>query len=157
VYGDPVKVAGKDTPQVANPNSYAATSSSSSNVLKYRNRHTFRFDYTISYKVIEWNFNLQYNSYLENVDYAFVSPLFTGFEKGFNASPFSGLAEFRKRQENKAIKGDMILNTTFSWNITPKLKLGFLVKNLLNWEYTPRPGYYGEPRNYTMQFSYQFN
>jgi iron complex outermembrane receptor protein len=157
VYGDEVKVVGKDTPVVSNPNSYAATSSSSKNILKYRNRHTFRFDYTVVYKVLEWNFNIQYNSYLENIDYAFISPLFTGFEKDFNASPFSGLAEFRKRQENRAVSGDMIINTTFAWNITPKLKLGFLIKNLLNWEYTPRPGYYGEPRNYTMQFSYQFN
>ena len=156
VFGDKVRVAGKDTSQVANTNSYAATSSSATNVLKYRNKHTFRFDYTVRYKVIEWNFNMQYNSYVENIDYAFASELFVGFEKGFNASPFSGLSEYRKRQENKAIKGDMILNTTFSWNITPKLKVGFLIKNLLNWEYTYRMGYYGEPRNYTAQFSYQF-
>ncbi|MCS6818364.1 MAG: TonB-dependent receptor, partial [Chitinophagales bacterium] len=157
VYGDPVKVAGKGQPDVSNPNSYSATSSSSKNILKYRNRHTFRLDYTIGWKVLEFNFNVQYNSYLENIDYAFISPLFTGFEKGFNATPFSGLVEFRRRQENRPIKGDLIINTIAAWNITPKLKLGFIVKNLLNWEYTPRPGIYGEPRNYTIQFSYQFN
>lgn len=147
---------GRTDSSVKNTQSYAATSSSTSNVLKYRNRHTLRLDYTVAWKVLEFNINMQYNSYIENIDYAFISQLFTGFETGFNAQSFSGLYEFRKRQESKKIKGDIILNANFNWNVTPKLKLGFLVKNILNWEYTPRPAYYGEPRNYTVQFAYQF-
>ncbi len=139
-----------------NPQSYAATSSSGKNILKYRNRHTLRLDYTITYKMLEFNINLQYNSYVENIDYAFMSELFASFEPSFNAQSFSGLYEFRRRQEAKPIKGDVILNTNFAWNVNEKIKLGFLIKNLLNWEYVTRPGYYGEPRNYTVQFSYQF-
>lgn len=156
VEGARTTTVGRVDSSLVNTQSYAATSSSKTNVLKYRNRHTLRLDYTIAWKVLEFNANVQYNSYIENIDYAFVSELFTSFEPGFNAQSFSGLGEFRKRQEAKKVKGDVIVNTTFAWNITPKLKLGFLIKNLLNWEYTPRPAYYGEPRNYTVQFSYQF-
>lgn len=156
VEGIRTTLQGRSDPDLKNGQSYAATSSSSKNVLKYRNRHTFRFDYTIAWKVLEWNFNMQYNSYVENVDYAFISGLLIEQEASFGSTPFSGLYEYRKRQESKKVKGDVLLNTTFSWNITPKLKLGFLIKNLLNWEYTYRMGYYGEPRNYTMQVSYQF-
>jgi iron complex outermembrane receptor protein len=147
---------GREDSSLSNPQSYAATSSSKTNILKYRNRHTVRLDYTIAWKVLEFNANLQFNSYVENIDYAFLGQLFAGLESQFSSQSFSGLYEFRRRQEAKKIKGDMILNTTFAWNITPKIKLGFLIKNLLNWEYVTRPGYYAEPRNYTMQFAYQF-
>jgi hypothetical protein len=36
------------------------------------------------------------------------------------------------------------------------VRVAFIVKNLLNWEYTPRPAYFEAPRNYTLQLSYTF-
>jgi outer membrane receptor protein involved in Fe transport len=161
VYGDKTITFGRDSlndgsAALGNNQSYQATSATDNNVLKYRNKHTLRLDYTITYKVIDFNINFQYNSYVQNIDYAFTSNTFVGFESSFNSQAFSGLKEYRKRQEAKKINGDLILNATLGWNVTDKVKLGFLVKNLLNWEYIPRPGYYAEPRNYTLQFSYQF-
>jgi outer membrane receptor protein involved in Fe transport len=161
VYGDRTITFGRDSlndgsAALGNNQSYKATSATDKNILKYRNQHTLRLDYTVSYKMIDLNVNFQYNSYVENIDYAFTSPTFIGFESSFNSQAFSGLKEYRRRQEQKKVKGDLVLNATLGWNVTSKVRLGFLIKNMLNWEYIPRPGYYAEPRNYTLQFSYQF-
>jgi iron complex outermembrane receptor protein len=137
---------------------YAQTSSSSTNFLKYRSRHTFKFDLTMKWKGLEWNTNLQYSSYQENVDYAFVSPLLTNFY-GTAPSPqaFSGLKQFRQEKEAIAIgkgRGDIVLNMHLAYNFTQGVRVAFLVRNILNWEYTPRPAYMEAPRNYTLQLSY---
>jgi iron complex outermembrane receptor protein len=137
---------------------YAQTSSSTSNFLKYRSRHTFKFDLTMKWKGLEWNTNLQYSSYQENVDYAFVSPLLTSFY-GTAPSPqaFSGLKQFRQEKEAIAIgkgRGDIVLNMHLAYNFTQGVRVAFLVRNILNWEYTPRPAYMEAPRNYTLQLSY---
>jgi outer membrane receptor protein involved in Fe transport len=137
---------------------YAQTSSSTTNFLKYRSRHTFKFDLTMKWKGLEWNTNLQYSSYQENVDYAFVSPLLTSFY-GTAPSPqaFSGLKQYRQEKESIAIgkgRGDIVLNMHLAYNFTQGVRVAFLVKNILNWEYTPRPAYMESPRNYTLQLSY---
>ncbi len=155
IKGNPVPIIGKED-TTYNGQSYKATSSTDQNILKYRSKHTLKLDYTVTYKKWELNANLQYSSYFENIDYAFTSSLFIAQEKSFGASSFSGLKEYRRRKEAATIKGDIILNATLAFNITPKAKVAFLVKNLLNWEYTPRPGIYGAPRNYALQLSYQF-
>lgn len=134
---------------------YAMTSTSSSNLLKYRNRHTFKFDLTMSYKGLEWNTNLQYASYMENIDYAFVSGLFQLIGK----SAFGGVDYYRKQKEATPIgkgRGDIVWNMHVAYNFKEGVRVAFLVKNLLNWEYTPRPAYLESPRNYTIQLSYVF-
>lgn len=136
---------------------YAQTSSSSTNLLKYRSRHTFKFDLTAVVKGVEVNTNLQYSSYQENVDYAFVSPLLTGFYGAGNAKAFSGLKEWRDRKESTPIgkgRGDIVWNAHIAYNFQQGVRVAFVVKNLLNWEYTPRPAYMESPRNYTVQLSY---
>ncbi len=135
--------------------SYGMTSSSTTNVLKYRNRHTFKFDFTMKWKGIEWNTNLQYASYMENVDYAFQSPVF----KLFGRSAFGGLEQYRNYKESIAIgkgRGDIVWNMHWAYNFKQGVRIAFIVKNLLNWEYTPRPAYLEAPRNYTIQLSYVF-
>jgi outer membrane receptor protein involved in Fe transport len=134
---------------------YAMTSTSKSNILKYRNRHTFKFDLTMSYKGLEWNTNLQYASYMENIDYAFVSGLFQLLGK----SAFGGVDYYRKQKEATPIgkgRGDIVWNMHLAYNFKQGVRVAFLVKNLLNWEYTPRPAYLEAPRNYQIQLSYVF-
>lgn len=136
---------------------YAQTSSSSTNLLKYRNRHTLKFDLTLLWKGIEVNTNLQYSSYQENVDYAFVSPLLTGFYGSGDARAFSGLKEYRDAKEATPIgkgRGDIVWNAHIAYNFKQGVRVAFIVKNLLNWEYTPRPAYMESPRNYALNVSY---
>lgn len=136
---------------------YAQTSSSSTNLLKYRSRHTFKFDLTALVKGFEINTNLQYSSYQENVDYAFVGDLLTGFYGTGSAKAFSGLKEYRDRKEATPIgkgRGDIVWNAHVAYNFQQGVRVAFVVKNLLNWEYTPRPAYFESPRNYTVQLSY---
>ncbi|HWB63422.1 MAG TPA: hypothetical protein VG603_07930, partial [Chitinophagales bacterium] len=52
--------------------------------------------------------------------------------------------------------GDIVWNAYVAYNFKKGVRLSFLVNNLLNSEYTPRPAYYSSPRNYTLQFSYTF-
>ncbi len=134
---------------------YSQTSSSNSNFLKYRNRHTVKIDLTMTYKGLEWNSNLQYASYTDNIDYAFVSPLF----KFLGPSAFGGLEQWRKEKAAIPIgkgRGDIIWNMHLAYNFKQGVRLAFVVKNVLNWEYTPRPAYLESPRSYTVQLSYVF-
>lgn len=146
--------------------SYGMTSSSSTNLLKYRNRHTFKFDFTLTWKGIEWNTNLQYASYMENIDYAFVSPLLqsplvyaSSGDPMAGVRTFGGLKQWRAEKEATPIgkgRGDIVWNMHLAYNFKQGVRLAFIVKNLLNWEYTPRPAYLEAPRNYTIQLSYVF-
>ncbi len=141
----------------ANPASseitYAQTSTSSTNLLKYRSPHTLKVDITASWKGLELNTNLQYSSYQKNIDFAFISPLFR-FNEG---TAFQGLYQWRSAKEAIPIgmgRGDIIWNARIGYSFKQGVKIALLVKNLLNWEYTPRPAYFGEPRNFTLQVSY---
>jgi outer membrane receptor protein involved in Fe transport len=141
----------------SNQLTYGLTSESSTNLLKYRSRHTFKFDLTVRYKGLEWNSNLQYSSFQENVDYAFTSFLFSTFADG--GGTFSGLKQYRADKRNTPIgrgRGDIVWNMHVAYNFDPGVRVAFIVKNLLNWEYTPRPAYFESPRNYTLQLSYTF-
>jgi iron complex outermembrane receptor protein len=144
-----------------NPNevpylTYAQTSSSSTNYLKYRSNHTFKFDFTLIVKGFEWNTNLQYSSYQNNIDYAFVSTLIA---ENFYRQSFGGLKRYRDAQEAQAIgkgRGDIVWNTHVAYNFKQGVRVAFIVKNLLNEIYTPRPAYIEAPRNYTVMLSYRF-
>jgi outer membrane receptor protein involved in Fe transport len=69
---------------------------------------------------------------------------------------FRGLKNFREDKIANGSKGDHILNLGIGYKPVEKLKLQFIVKNVLNTEWMPRPGRYEAPRNYTIQMSYQF-
>jgi len=141
----------------ANPNSteitYAQTSTTSTNLLKYRSPHTLKIDITANWKGLEVNTNLQYSSYQKNIDYAFISPLFRALE----GTAFQGLYQWRSAKEAIPIgqgRGDIVWNARIGYGFKPGIKIVFLVKNLLNWEYTPRPAYFGQPRSFELQASY---
>jgi iron complex outermembrane receptor protein len=135
------------------PITYAETSTTSTNLLKYRSPHTLKFDVTATWKGFEINTNMQYASFQKNIDYAFVSPLFRLLE----GTAFQGLDQWRTAKENTPIgqgRGDIDWNWRFGYSLTNGIKIAFLVKNILNWEYMARPAYFAEPRNYTLQVSY---
>ncbi len=134
---------------------YSQTTSSSKNYLKYRSNHVFKFDLTLICKGVEWNTNLQFTSYQQNIDYAFISPLLTTFYP----DAFGGLQRYRAEKERKAIgtgRGDIVWNMHLAYNFKQGVRVAFVVKNLLNSIYTPRPAYIENPRNFAVQLSYTF-
>lgn len=132
---------------------YAGTSSSSNNILKYRFRHTLKLDAQIGVKKFEFGASVQYTSFMENVDYLFVSQFIIDFESTqLNTNAFSGLKEFREKNN----RGNTQLDLRMAYNVTPKIKMSLICKNVLNQVMMERPAYLSQPRNYTVQMSLEF-
>ncbi len=147
--------AGLDTLQYI---TYGMTSSSSKNQLKYRPNHQFKLLFGIVHKHFDLNLDYQFIGYQENVDYAFVSPFFTGFvPSAFGINSFVGLKNYRAKQEAAHYRGDNILNIAVGYRPVQPLKLSFIIKNVANWEWMPRPGRFEAPRSYTLQLTYNFS
>jgi outer membrane receptor protein involved in Fe transport len=86
-----------------------------------------------------------------------VSPFFAEtIPAFFGVNSFKGLREYRGRQEANNYAGDHILNMAVGYKPIEKLKIAFIVKNVMNWEWMPRPGRFEAPRSYTLQLTYQF-
>ena len=155
---NPTNIENSPNSQDQNLLTYGMTSTSSNNILKYRSRHNFKVDLNVGWKYLELNLNLQYTSFMENIDYAFVSDPFKVIGGGGNLDPqqnaFTGVEEFRKRQLNRGISGDMIFNGGLTFKPLESLRFTFICNNILNWEYTPRPASLGAPRNYTLQVTF---
>lgn len=137
--GGPVPVTALNT-------TYAATSSSKNNFLKYRSRNQLKLLFNLSYKFFEFNADYQYLGYQENIDAAFVSGIFTGL-----SSAFAGLKNYR---DGHSTAGYNILNLGVGFKATPKFKISGIVKNVANTEWMARPGMFQAPRNYTLQLTY---
>ena len=125
------------------------TSSSKNNYLKYRSRHQFKLIFNVVYKKWDLNLDYQYLSYQDNIDYAFVSPLF-----GAESTAFAALKNYRDQKAAAGNKGDNILNIGLGFKPIPKFKMAFIVKNVTNLQWMTRPGQFQAPRNYTLQLSY---
>lgn len=130
---------------------YAATSSSDENVLKYRNRHTFTFDGQISPGKFDIGLSVQLRSWMENVDYAFVSPIF----KVIGGTPFEAISAFRNQHQGMTT---CLIDLRFGRRFLKddRLNINFVVKNILNQTYEIRPAILGAPRNYAIQMGYKF-
>jgi hypothetical protein len=125
-------------------------------VLKYRNKHTLKLD-------IEWvllkekvgiGFSVQYTSFMENIDLIFIDK-FVEFESiGLlgNTNVFSALKTFRANNE----RGNTLFDARISYRFTPKAKLTFICKNIINQQIMERPGYLSGPRNFNLQFDIEF-
>ncbi len=137
---------------------YGMLSSSSQNQLKYRPTHQIKILFGIEHKKFDINLDYQFIAYQKNIDYAFVSPFFTEIVPAvFKVNSFLGLKQFRDNQVANKNVGDNILNIAVGYKPVDKLKIGVVIKNILNTEWAPRPGRLEAPRSYTVQLSYQFN
>ena len=128
---------------------YAQTSSSTTNFLKYRPRNQLKLLFNLAYKFFEFNADYQYLGYQENIDGAFVNPPFTTLSQAFYA-----LQQYRAAKDKAGRKGDNILNLGIGFKPTTKFKIAFIVKNATNLQWMTRPGQFQAPRNYTLQLSY---
>ncbi len=117
----------------------ATESSSNSNVLKYRSKHSLKFDLEFRYKKFIIGSGYIYNSRMEAIDLTLLSPLF-------------GVQEYRDKNN----KGYGNLDFRISYSFNKNFKLGFISKNVLNEEYMVRPGSLEAPRSYTLRADYNF-
>ncbi len=105
--------------------------------LKYRTRHLWRFDAEL--RRARWGFgtNLRYNSFMLRIDQAFE-----------NFIP--GVVDFRQKRPN----GDFIADFRLSYELRSDLRLAFLIRNALNRDYMIVPGNIGAPRTFGLQLTF---
>ena len=117
----------------------AATNSDSTNVLKYRTRHSFKMDAQAEIKGFTIGGSVLYNSYMESIDRLFESII-------------PGVKEYRI--ENSS--GITVIDARLSYAFTDNIKLSVLAKNIFNTDYIRRPGYQEAPRSYTARVDFKF-
>lgn len=116
-----------------------STSADSVNVLKYRFRHTAKFDIQATFKGFALGSTIQYYSRVEAID-AYV----------FNS--FATVKSFMGEHS----KGSFIWNIRASYSFKDYVKVSFLVNNVMNAEYSLRPGILDAPRNFTVRMDFTF-
>ncbi|MDX2003557.1 MAG: TonB-dependent receptor [Chitinophagales bacterium] len=111
----------------------------SQSVLRYRNMNLIRLDVEFLYKWASIGYSLNYTSFMANYDDKF---------------KLIGLTDYIEKRQGK--RGDLVMDIRASAKLSEHVKFAFLIKNLTNLEYANRPGIMNSPRNYTLQFSYNF-
>lgn len=111
------------------------------NILKYRSRHNVKADVQIGYKDLLMGVNLTRVSHAENVDLLLAN--------------FAGIREYRSINQD----GYLTLDARISYQL--KLvgvdsKFSIVGKNILNEEYTVRPGLLEAPRNFAVRLDVSF-
>jgi outer membrane receptor protein involved in Fe transport len=120
--------------------------SDSSNFLKYRFRHTAKFDVELSRKKWMVGMSMRYTSFMVNIDKIFASPIFELAFPGF------GVDYYRAHHHH----GDVVFDFRSSYQITPEVKAFFIVKNVMNNIYMQRPADMQAPRQFVLQVSLEF-
>ena len=129
-------------------------------VLKYRIQHTAKLDLSFTFvNKISLNVSGAYYSAMMNVDDMFFNydaqnPTLPSAQTTLAASigdlPFTGYYNYFYSH----LKGSFVLDLGITYNITKNLKASFVIKNLLNNEYTLRPMYVEAPRTFNLQLTY---
>lgn len=118
------------------------TRSDSTNVLKYRFKHLAKFDIQATYLSWQLGSSLRYNSYMENVDWAFVGLPFM----------LSGVQQGRAANKN----GNFVIDMRLSYQVNKYYKLTLAVNNILNAEVMTRPADLRPPRWFLLQVGVMF-
>lgn len=144
-------------PIQVNPDSIIkANMSGYTNTLKYRYRHTLKFDMEWTYKKVSLGNTLLYNSFMQNIDavFQYTKPdenVFVFLFEGGSGLPTS-VDRFRKKYN----KGVMIWDLRLAVQLRKELRIAFITKNVLNTVYSVRPAMIAPPRNFTLQLQADF-
>ena len=114
------------------------SSSSDKNVLKYRNKHSFKFDLEFKYKKFSIGGGYIFNSEVEAIDLVLES--------------FGEIGKYREENDG----GYSLIDFRTSYELFKDFKMSFIAKNLLNEEYMVRPGTLEAPRQLTLRLDYKF-
>ena len=111
------------------------------NILKYRSRHNVKADVQVGYKDLLIGVNISRVSRMENIDLLLAN--------------FAGIREYRNLDQD----GYLTLDARVSYGLGllgVDTKLSFVGKNILNEEYTIRPGLLEAPRNFALRLDVKF-
>jgi len=126
-----------DTLAVSNPVSYLTTSSDTSGVLKYRYKHLAKFDINIERNRTVTGFSLRFNSKMDNIDIAFIEPLF---------DLYLGTTSAWERLNKNCVMVDYRIG----YDITEDARISFNIDNIFNTEQSLRPAALSAPRTYSV-------
>lgn len=122
-----------------------ALSSADYNVLKYRYRHTIKFDAETTIKKFRIGVTCNYNSFMEAVDAAFVDAIIPAIDLYI----VNGLQDFR--DENNS--GDYVIDIRMAFAVTDNNEVSLICGNLLNRAYSSRPAMMDAPRNVMLKYA----
>lgn len=117
----------------------SSNSTAGFNVLKYRFKHNFKFDAEVGFKQFSIGAAVLYNSHMESID-RILNDFLPGI-KAYRASNTSGFTTLDVRASFKAMN---------------HLKITIVGANILNEEYTYRPGVLEAPRNVSARLDWTF-
>ena len=126
-----------DTLAVSNPVSYNTTSSDTSGVLKYRYKHLAKFDINLERNRMVTGFSLRFNSKMDNIDIAFIEPLF---------DLYLGTTSAWERLNKNCI----MMDYRIGYDITEDARLSLNIDNIFNTEQSLRPAALSAPRTYSV-------
>jgi iron complex outermembrane receptor protein len=131
------------------------------NILKYRNRHLFKNDIQLDYKLFSVGFSTRYQSPMENIDRRFVQSILHEYNDiangvDWDAIPSTyvlpGLKEYREKHN----KGTWVHDLRVGLQLNKHLKVSYICNNFTNIEYSSRPGDVRPPRMHMLQLSVKF-
>lgn len=131
------------------PNYVNQFSDSASNLLKYRFKHLAKADIEVTYKKFSIGFSSRYNSNMVNIDRVFQEDLDPGLTEIYI---LPGLKDYREKYN----KGALVFDARIALPASENYRVSFIVNNLLNAEYTSRPGDIQPPRSFLMQIQMKF-
>lgn len=122
-------------------------------VLKYRYQHIAKFDLEILYKQFSVGTSIRYNDFMKNIDKIFTDALIQSIIPGINESRGDDPETPDIIETHN--KRDIIIDMRAGVKLNKNLRLGLIVNNLMNVEYTSRPGDMRPPRTIAVQCSYK--
>ncbi len=144
----------KMNPTLLHPDSaIVANISGPTNTLKYRYRHSLKFDIENSYKKVSIGTTVLYNSFMQNIDEVFENtkpdenPFGLIFQLGTGLP--ATIEDFRKKHN----KGALVWEARIAVELTKEIRTSFIIKNIMNAVYSERPAILSAPRNFTLQLS----
>jgi len=125
-------------PSLGEVSRFWGSSDTTQNILKYRFRHTFKWDSEYSWKKLALGLSVQYNSNMASVDRVFEIFL-------------PGVKSFRDDHNT----GFTIVDVRASYKLTDRLKVSAIAANLLNEVYSLRPALLEAPRSFTVRLDWK--
>jgi iron complex outermembrane receptor protein len=124
-------------------------SDTSTRMLKYRFNHLAKADIEVNYKKISFGISGRYNSFMKNIDGVFMQDLDPTKNELYI---LPGLKSYLEKHNY----GNLVFDARFGYKITDNYRVGVIVNNVLNAEYTSRPGDIQPPRNFLLQLQMKF-
>ena len=128
-----------------------------SDILKYRFRHLAKLDIEVNYEKYSFGISGRYNSFMQNIDRLFE---ISAEEFLFGSAPADGSGTFllpgNKEYREQFNRGNLVFDARIGYKLNDTYRIGFMVNNFLNEEYTSRPGDIQPPRHYMLQVQMNF-